>query len=54
MLDYDADDPPKKVEDWNDWWRSTAEYRTVFRLTLPTQLFWTLVWLMAILLWHKL
>lgn len=46
MLNYehDADDPPQR-EDWHDWWHSTAEYRTVFRLTLPTQLVWAVIYL---------
>lgn len=46
-IEHDADDPipfpgPSIGE---DWWRATAEYRTIFRLTLPTQVFWTLAWI---------
>lgn len=48
MLEYDADDPPQ-VEEWSDWWRATAEYRTVFRLTWPTQIFWLIIYCIAFL-----
>jgi hypothetical protein len=47
MLNHDIGDPPLKTEDWTDLWNSTAEYRTVFRLTWPTQLFWLVIYLAA-------
>ena len=45
--DYDdfAPKPPESVGD--RLWRKTAEYRLIFRLTLPTQVFWFCVYIFA-------
>lgn len=51
-MEYDIDDDPPFVQAPrldHDWWRWTAEYRTVFRLTFPTQIFWLCVYLVLFL-----
>jgi hypothetical protein len=52
VLVHDDDDPPPNPASSTaeDWWRWTAEYRTVFRLTFPTQIFWLVIYLVAFLL----
>lgn len=51
-MEYDIDDPVPFVKAPlinEEWWHRTAEYRTVFRLTFPTQIFWMAVYLFLFL-----
>lgn len=51
-MEYDIDDPIPYVRTpliEQDWWIRTAEYRTVFRLTFPTQVFWLVIYLFLFL-----